>query len=113
MVRLQLLCRPAQRFVLSLLLCATAPAIAAIYSLLLAPHGTTLIARTGRSSNLIAASLVGTLISLFIFERPTRLSPRSYLVELSRGVTEEQFHYHAALRHLQGEAEHVSHQRSR
>src|SRR5712692_10529696 len=93
LVRFQLLRRPAQRFVLSLLLCVTAPASAADYPLLLEPDGTTLLARISHSSNLIAAlSFAGALVvSLFILERPTRLSPRSYLAELSRRVTEEQF----------------------
>ncbi len=103
LVRFQLPRRPAHRFVQSLILCATARAMAAVYLFLLERHGTTLIARVSVASDLIG-TLNGRCIDLCLHPRAPYASLATVILRVTLPSGHEaEFHYHAALRHLQGE----------
>jgi hypothetical protein len=106
--RLSLLPLPERCFLLLLLACAMAPAMAAIYSDLIDPAGASLLGAAGRHPlALAAAGAVLVLIAVVALERPRELSVRRYGAQLARRFAQVQSNFDGALRRrLEEEQEH-------
>src|SRR6266852_1262450 len=106
--RFRLLRRRAQQCFIASLRSTSALATPAPCSALLDPLCSTQLSRSSNCPDLLRfPAFPAGLACLLRIESPYSLQPRSYLAPLSHRPAQQQFHYQAALRQLQGEIKHV------